>query len=374
MKRLALALTSALSVAAAQAAIAPASSGNGELFLNVVDAVARVSYAFDLGVRMDDFFISGQPDGGTQRFWVVDTPVWRTYLGQVSAADLTWSVLAADSVGSTGVGLQRLYTTVKQGDEAKVAGLTNPQLTNGIGGAQGGNFFGTVNSVLLAQNGQSTHSLPDPAVAPTDYDGIHGDSFSRTTDTGFGYYGKTGGLTATLNGNAPFSAVNAVGKSSWFYYLTRSGASSTGKVLVDEFDNGDGANAASGHDGHFGFTLVNDASSPYDGQYLLSYTLDPRVWAYQAVTLAQREFAASIGRTELTGGRWVERLGEATVASATEQGAGWVLRLDGEAPAALRPAVTAVPEPGSAALLLAGGAGLWWRRRRAAVGRCPSTR
>ena len=342
-------------------AIANGSSGNGELFLNVFDATAKASYAYDIGIRMDDFFISGQPDGGTQRFWALGDALFSTFLSLVNADALQWSVLAIDSTGSTAPGLQRLFTTIKQGDEAKVASQTNANFTNGIGASQGGRLFDTVNSPNLQLAGQSTHVVV--AADQVNYD-INGSSYSLTTDSGFGYYGKTGGLTPTYNGTAPYSAANAIGKSAWFYYITRSGSTGTNKVVIDEFDNGDGVNAGSGHDGYWGFIKVNDTTSPYDGKYLLSYTLEPRVWSFQAATRAQREFAASIGRTELTGGSWVERLGSVGIAAAQEHSAGWVLPLGAVAEDSTGPAAaSAVPEPGSAALLLAGTAWLWHRSR-----------
>ena len=304
--RITLPVATALLVAAlpSHGAIANGSSGNGELFLNVFDATAKVSYAYDIGIRMDDFFISGQPDGGTQRFWALGDALLGTFLSLVNADALQWSVLAIDSTGSTAPGLQRLFTTIRQGDEAKVAAQTNANFTNGIGASQGGRFFDTVNSISLATAGQSTHVVV--AADQVNYDGINGSSYSLTTDSGFGYYGKSGGLTPTYNGTATYSAANDIGKSAWFYYITRSGSTGTDKIIIDEFDNGDGVNAASGHDGYWGMVKVNDTSSPFNNKYLLSYTLEPRVYAFAVANAAQREFAASIGRPELTGGSWVE--------------------------------------------------------------------
>ena len=364
--RITLPVATALLVAAlpSHGAIANGSSGNGELFLNVFDATAKVSYAYDIGIRMDDFFISGQPDGGIQRFWALGDALLGTFLSLVNADALQWSVLAIDSTGSTAPGLQRLFTTIKQGDEAKVAAQTNANFTNGIGASQGGRFFDTVNSISLASAGQSTHVVV--AADQVNYDGINGSSYSLTTDSGFGYYGKSGGLTPTYNGTAPYSAANAIGKSAWFYAITRSGSTGTDKIVIDEFDNGAGITLPdSGHDGYWGFIKVNDATSPFDGKYLLSYTLAPAVYTAKPATPAQSAFAASIGRTELTGGSWVERLGGVAAAAATqEHSAGWILPLGAVTEATIGPAaLSAVPEPGSAALLGLGTAWLWLRRR-----------
>lgn len=355
------------------AAIAPGSSGNGELFLNVYDPTAKVSFAYDIGIRMTDFFIQGQPDGGTQTFWNVsrsgdaDNAIFTKFLSLVSASNLLWSVVAIDSDGSNAnIGDIRLFTTVKQGDESKVAATTNTKLSTGIGSTIAGTFFGTVNSTNLVTLGQSTQATSDVA-SQTDYS-INGSSYVVSSDPGSAYYGKTAGLTPTYNGNTSFSAANAVGASSWFYYLTRSGSAQGGAVIVDEFDNGDGLNAGSGHDGYWGFAKVNDSSSPYNNSYLLSYTLAPRVYSFVAPTVSQREFAASIGRTEFTSAARIERLDGAAAAAALESSAGWITPLGAAGglavPLLALPAVSNVPEPASALLLAAGAALLWSRRSR----------
>jgi hypothetical protein len=358
-----------LTAGAAQAAIAPGSTGNGELFLNVYDATAKVSYAMDLGIAMglslgsitepdrsrdmNDFLVVAQQEIGHQRFWTVQSDVWSGFLALASEANLRWSVVAMDAQGGTGANANRLLTTVRQGQEAQVANMTNTQLSTGIGSTQGGQYLTTVNSLM--------RHAPQ-----TDYT-IHGDSYSLSTDNGNGYYGKAGSLTPTFNGNAPFDASNPVGASSWFYYLLRSSSSAGARVTVDEFDN-------IGHDGYWGFTKVQgtdatapgyDPSSPYLGKYLLSYTLpiyDVRT------TAAFRSFAQGIGRTEYSGGLQVAALSGAAAAATLEAAAGWVtpLGVAGIArqglPAPLQLA-SPVPEPGTWALL-AGGLGLLLARRR----------
>lgn len=223
--------------APAFAAIAPGSSGNGELFLNVVDSSAQVSYVFDTGIRMNDFLVTGQSAlGASLSFDIASNALYQTFLSKVSSANLKWSVVAIDSTGSTGPGLQRLFTTVTAGQEATVATLANSNLTNGIGATQAGNFFNTVNGTALQAAGKSTHS----PVNQTNYT-INGNSYSAAADAGTGYYGKTGGLSANYNNNAPFTATNLVGVASSFDYLTRSGSIGSDKVLVDLFDNNQGA-------------------------------------------------------------------------------------------------------------------------------------
>jgi hypothetical protein len=329
-------------------------SGNGELFMAVFDDAAKLSYAFDLGVSMTDFFTIGQQDAGYQRFWPVNDANWTSFLSQVSAANLQWSVLAFDTLGGPAIGQLRMFATVKQGDECKMidctlimpgaptgySTITNQLFGTGIGAAQAGTFFTAVNST-------GTHGATGQ---PLDYS-ANGSSVNADTDNGNGYYGNGSvGLSTTLNNNAPFNMANVVGKSSWFYYLTRSSAQQLDEAQVDEFDN-------IGADGYFGFTYVDpavDPSSPYVGQYVLSYTL-----AAAGLTPAQASFVRQIGRTETSLGGSMVRLPGVAAATAGESPAGLAtLRLGG-----LTSVASVVPEPGSALMLVAGGLLLALRRR-----------
>lgn len=271
-------------LAPAAAAIAPGSaqsganagfSGNGELFLSVFDSAAKISYTKDLGITLDDFFVWGQQDGGNQRFWAVDDAQWTSFLTQTNPVALRWSVLGFDTTGGTAQGGIRLFTTSRQGDEGRIASMTNQRLTNGTGSTQAGTFFVAVNST-------PTHGSPG---ASSDF-AANGSSVNADPDPGNGYFGDNSvGLSTTLNGNAPFDSSNRVGESSWFYFLTRSGAVQLNTVVVDEFDN-------LGHDGYWGFLYVDPAlypDSPYRGSHLLSYTLP----AYEAAIEEPPAFAPS---------------------------------------------------------------------------------
>lgn len=236
MKIKTLAAAAALVLAApAFAAIAPGLSGNGELFLNVYDSTTQVSYAFDTGVRMDDFFVQGQAETGAHlSFSVATMPLYQTFRSIAVASNLQWSVVAIDSTGSNSPDLQRLFTTVRASDTAKVVNQANSNFTNGIGATQGGRFFDTVNGIAIQAAGQSTH-----IVVPADQSNyiINGNSYSLSTDSGLGYYGKSGGLTPTYNGTAPYNAGSPLNVPAIFDYVTRSGSIGTNKVLVDVFNN-----------------------------------------------------------------------------------------------------------------------------------------
>ena len=365
-RALSVALLSLALLAPASAAISPGGNatgsqigyrGNGELFLMVADVVAQVSYTFDMGVTQDDFFVSGQPDAGVQRFWQVNDGRWTQFLAQADAQRLQWAVMAIDIFGPTAAGGLRWYTTAQQGDESRIASMTNQDLSTVLGRTT--RYFTSVN--FTGNQGVSGQAL--------DF-GVNGSSVNSKTDN-TQYYG--GDTLAPSMLNVPFGTGNAVGKSSWFYYLTRSGNNQIDKILVDEFDN-------LGHDGYIGFTQVDaNEDSPYAGQYLLSYTLPP---AFGSV--AQRAFAASIGRTESTGGFSSSRLAGVAAASAETAALFSSRRLGAVAEAdvlpqalgaafslQLGPATSPVPEPGAALLALSGLCLLAARGHRMAR-RCPS--
>jgi hypothetical protein len=208
------------------AAIQNGTSGNGELFLAVYDDVAKVSYTLDLGLYQNDFFAVGQQEAGYTNSWSLTGDAnWASFLGQVSVANLQWTVLASETTGGTAAGGARLFTTVKQGDEALVGTFTNQLFLNGIGGAQLGTFYSAIQNT-------GTHGTPGVALNYA----INGSSVNADTDAGNAYFGIPGS-GPTLNGNAPFSSGNAIGGSSSFYYLTRSGTDQLGTVLIDQFGN-----------------------------------------------------------------------------------------------------------------------------------------
>jgi hypothetical protein len=325
-------------------------SGQGELFLNVFDSAAQVSYSLDLGVLQNDFFTLAQRDTGYQRFWEVSDANWQTFLTFVSVPNLRWSVMAIDQAGPLAPGGQRWFMTIRQGDEGGLIDasridptttttpgrLENLLFTNAISGAQAGTFFNEVNST-------GTHG--QQSVAPN-Y-AVNGSSFNFDADPFNAYVSDTSvGLSTTLNGASSglFQTDNAVGDSSWFYYLTRSGPDQLETVLVDEFDN-------LSHDGYFGFVYVDPAlypTSPFVGRYLLSYTI-----AAAGTPQAVREFGARIGRTE-----WSLYTQIVALPSAGPL-------VEAAAPGALAlPAVSAVPEPRSLLLFAAGAAALAFAARR----------
>ncbi|MDN3546477.1 PEP-CTERM sorting domain-containing protein [Kinneretia asaccharophila] len=340
---------------------------NPELFLSVFDPEAKVSYTLDLGLDVESFFINAQQDAGMQWFKPVDDANWDSFLGMSSRNKLRWVVLAADNNGGLAAGQKRLFTTLTQGTEAKLRDWTNQDFTNAIGEA-------VFESFIRESNVSGTHAVP-----LNDY-ASNGSHVATSLDVSNkrAYFGKQASgvsLDESLNGTttqrAGFTVGNRLDESSWFYYVTRSSTTQTAKVTVDEFDN-------LGADGYWGFTYVDpaaNASSPYAGKFLLSYTLDKA--GVKATT------AAGMLRMSLTdylaADRFLPLLLQQGALAGEYQGyrqSSLVLPDSGlpglggtnSVAAGLNP-VSAVPEPASWGLMGLGLAGLLaWRRRQQAAG------
>lgn len=255
-------------------------SGNGELFLVVYDAEAKLSYTKDLGATQNAFFGDGQNPLGFSRTWSLDDANWTGdetkpgFLGRVNAKNLQWAVVASDMTGGTAAGGIRLFTTAKVGDESKIGTMTNQQLTNGTGSTQLGTFFNAVNTT-------GSHGAVGMAL---DFN-VNGTSVNADGDPGNSYWGpnpSTGFTGPNLNGNAPFSSSNAVDVASMFFAVTRSGTTQLNSVTVDPFNNAPAINGS--------FLLGAGGVASRTAGYSLSYALapvpEPQTYALMLLGLA----------------------------------------------------------------------------------------
>jgi hypothetical protein len=288
-------LTAGLALSApAFAAISPGNTqtgtsapynGIGELFLAVYDDQAKISYAKDLGVTQNAFFVDGQNKNGFTKTWSLDDDYWTEFLGKVSLKNLQWTVLAVDQIGGigaanpgTGAGGIRLFTTVKAGDEAKVGATRNSALTTALGAAQIGTFFDAVNTT-------GSHGTVGVAL---DF-GVNGASVNADADPGNAYFGIPGS-GPTLNGNMGWSSGNAVDTASKFFAVTRSSTTASGFVAIDRFNNPD-APAIEGSfllsSGQLSSRLVDglNSSSGYSLTYALAPVPEPQTYALMLLGL-----------------------------------------------------------------------------------------
>lgn len=251
LKMIAAAALAAVSVSSF-AAIAPASSGNGELFVVIQDSTAQISYTLDLGVTMTQFAASNQLVGGYSQDWLLSDPQFASFLSQTTAANYQWAVMAADSLGAVSGNAQRLYATAQVGTTAATIQSTqNSPLRGAIGSAALGNFYNAVNT-------SGTHGASG---SPLDF-AVNGSSVNNITDAGAGYFGEAGGTGPRLQANVlPFSMTNAIGASSSFYSLGSSASAGTvGTAGYSQFANAAGAGS---------FTLA----AGQGGGYALNYTI-----------------------------------------------------------------------------------------------------
>jgi hypothetical protein len=273
LKQVMMAIGAALA-APAFAAIANGTSGNGELFLAVFDSTAKVSYTKDLGADQDSFFVDAQSDAGYTRSWSLDDADFAAFMRQANVEFVQWAVLASETSGGIVAGGQRLFSTVKVGDEAKVGATTNQALSNAIGSTQLGTFYNAVNAT-------GSH-------APANDFSVNGTSVNADTDPGNGYFG-TPGSGSNMNGNFMWSNANPIGASSSFHLITRSGVSQLAAVTVDPFANTNRA-------GSFSLAMAPATAADLNGAYALTYALapvpEPGTYALMVLGLAGVGFAA----------------------------------------------------------------------------------
>jgi hypothetical protein len=197
----------------AAASIADGASGNGELFLSVYDSVAKVSYARDLGITMNDFMANGSTAGYSLNF-AADSLLQSAF---ASLNGLKWNVVALDDTGS-GLNGQRYLST------------TNATLTT-VKTQTNGNLaqFKLVNDYVLSSNNLGTQ------VGPVS---TNGSNVSVTTG-GNDYFEVGSG--AKWSNKSAFDSTALVGNSLGFFFLTPTSTNVVGKASVTQFGSVDGA-------------------------------------------------------------------------------------------------------------------------------------
>ncbi|MBT9503648.1 MAG: PEP-CTERM sorting domain-containing protein [Burkholderiaceae bacterium] len=336
-----LALLGMLASPAAQAAIA---TGNDpELLFVMWDPITKVSYTKDLGMRANTFWITAQQDAGSQTL-VNLTSADKNFAEFLKVSTLQanqrWGIFAIDSGPETAPGDTRLFTTLTQGP---AEGVTNPHwldMTRMQVGDLTYNARHLPDDLLLgALNQPGPDAKPNNSHWGGDF-AANGSSFDTATSLGYfagrrGFFGR-GALNQDGDAFAgAYSITNAVGFSSWFYYLTHPAQGSV--VAVDEFDN-------LGGNGYWGLAFKSA------GNYLLSYTMD----AYNpTATVSSAEGRFRLSSVDFAAGFAARRIDAP----------------EGEFPAYAAGVAAAVPEPASWASFGLGLLALAWVAGRRSSGR-----
>lgn len=254
LKKLAVAVTLAVGVGQANAAIFDGTGGNGELFLAAYSPSLQISYVRDLGIRLNDFRYNGTTAVASGSYAFNPSASLTAATGSVVASgynltfqtdslilsslgngtslagDVVWMIGAMDT---TGVGLngQRYLSTVNGG---VVGDLRNGQLTQ----------FATVNGYIGDNNQLGTNVAPN----------VNGSATATPATLQTQAYFPNVPLDSWATW-ATFNAAGAVGEALPFFFLT---PSSTGSTAVA---NNTQYRTATGVD--FAWTLNTDGSLSY---------------------------------------------------------------------------------------------------------------
>jgi hypothetical protein len=199
----------------ASASIASGTTGNGELFLSVYDSVAKVSYARDLGITMDEFLAVGSTAGYSLNF--AADPLLQSAFASLNG--LKWNVAALDDTGA-GLNGQR-YLSTTNATLTTVKTQTNANLTQ----------FKLANDYVNSSNARGTHG---GVAGDTAIDG----SNASTTTTGFDYFEN--GFGAKWRNKSVFDNTALVGQSMDFFFLTPSSSAGLSKASVTQFGSAEG--------------------------------------------------------------------------------------------------------------------------------------
>ncbi|MDP2266453.1 MAG: PEP-CTERM sorting domain-containing protein [Thiobacillus sp.] len=149
MKLKMIALAAMLAAGSANAGIVDGSTGNGELFMTVLDNAGQKSYTLDLNLTMNDF-LSGIAVTGTKYSYAADANM-TSFLSGVAGADrssLIFAIGAMDNIGATTTDTYRYISSASVIDlGTRLTNLNLKQL-----GTNGDQFLGDTNGSIGSAN------------------------------------------------------------------------------------------------------------------------------------------------------------------------------------------------------------------------------
>jgi hypothetical protein len=212
MKLKLIALAAMLAAGSANAAIVDGSTGNGELFMTVLDSVGQKSYTLDLNLTMNDF-LSGVAVSGASYNYAADANMTSFLGGVADVSSLTFAIGAMDTVGTSVADHHRYITTASYVDPAVD---TNADLKAlGTSGAQ---FLGNTNGLIGANN---SLVVTDPGIVAyagsAQWGSNWGSAFNGVStgligsDLNMYLLEQTDGVFAARNSASVYSAIEQVG-------------------------------------------------------------------------------------------------------------------------------------------------------------------
>lgn len=304
-------------LASSALAVTPPRSAQGQsdLVLVIWDPIAQVSYTQSVlptTTNAGQFWIRAQQDAGYSFGLELDasnTALTAFRAASTNVANQSWAVFGFENGFSLNPGVNKVYSTLAQGPGN---GIVNPNWQD----MTSANFASVLTVAFnIAANSQLYAGLASPAVPGSSIrpEGTLFSSFDRAGSKGYfagqnAFSAKGGGSDGSFLGGV-YNVANAVGKSSWFYYLTNAADSNT--IAVDEFDN-------LNYNGYWGLALTSA------NKYLLTYTLPaantPKTSAVSDIGLQR------LALTDYTAGAGAARLLDYTdAASPVPEPATWLL-------------------------------------------------
>lgn len=177
LKMIAAAVALVSAAGGANAALQPASSGNGSLALYAFNTVTRDYYIRDLGFLMNDFLPTGVTtatgDGAVSGTRTPEAGLtlngstapnfsdasFSSWLSGQTASDIRWAVTATDSNGSSLTNLKRAIVSSVNPNETS----TNGMIDNFVSTAQAGGLAGLFGSATLSATGTGATDAFDNA-------------------------------------------------------------------------------------------------------------------------------------------------------------------------------------------------------------------
>ncbi|MDP3584417.1 MAG: PEP-CTERM sorting domain-containing protein [Thiobacillus sp.] len=203
MKFKLIALAAMLAAGSAQAAIVDGSSGNGELFMTVLDSVGQQSYTLDLNITMDDFLAGVAANASYSYAADANMSSFLSMVAPANQSGLTFAIGAMDATGSTTTNYYRNITTASTIDLGNTVTNTNlKQLST-----NGDQFVADANSLIGAGN---SLVVTDPGIVAYAGSALWGSNWgSAFNGVSTGLIGDDLGMYVLRQSSGTFAARNS---------------------------------------------------------------------------------------------------------------------------------------------------------------------